>query len=129
MQAKKLAEEVAELFRNVLRLHIKMARTRSSKSAASSSASGSSGSSGSAATGSGALASESEEETLEAAELTDYGPRELSYWIAHAFTVGFSGRARDVRRTRADGCLGMGFFAWLHAWCVPLLALFSTDDG
>jgi hypothetical protein len=89
VQAKKLAEEVAELFRNVLRLHIKMARTRSSKSAASSSASGSSGSSGSAATGSGALASESEEETLEAAELTDYGPRELSYWIAHAFTVGF----------------------------------------
>jgi hypothetical protein len=98
LQTKKLAEEVAELFRNVLRLHMRMARNRSSKSAASSgssstsssSAGGSSssgGSSGSAAAGSGVMASESEDETLEAAELTDYSPRQLSFWIAHAFTV------------------------------------------
>jgi uncharacterized membrane protein YgcG len=102
LQTKKLAEEVAEMFRNVLRLHMKMTRNRTSKSATSSSGLGSSssssssaggsssssgGSSGSAAAGSGVLASESEDETLEAAELTDYSPRQLSFWIAHAFTV------------------------------------------
>lgn len=94
VQAKKLGEEVAELFRNVLRLHMKMARNRTSKAGPrsglgsdSSSSSSSGGSGGSAAAGSGALASESEDETLEAAELTDYSPRQLSFWIAHAFTV------------------------------------------
>jgi hypothetical protein len=91
-QAKKLAEEVAELFRNVLKLHLKMARNRISKSAAGSgglgsSSSGSSGSSGALEAGSGSLGSESEDEILEASELTDYNPQQLSYWIAHAFTV------------------------------------------
>lgn len=104
VQAKKLGEEVAELFRNVLRLHMKMARNRTSKagpgsgSSGSSSSSSSGGSSGSAAAGSGALASESEDETLEAAELTDYSPRQLSFWIAHAFTV------RVVRRGIIAAC-------------------------
>lgn len=100
LQAKKLAEDVAELFRNVLRLHVKMARARTSKSGSSSSglrgsasmgssssASGGSSSGGPAAGQGSSLASESEDETLEAAELTDYSPRQLSFWIAHAFTV------------------------------------------
>jgi hypothetical protein len=95
VQAKKLGEEVADLFRNVLRLHMKMARNRTSKAGPGSGSSGlgssssSGGSGGSAAAGAsgGALGSESEDETLEAAELTDYSPRQLSFWIAHAFTV------------------------------------------
>lgn len=46
-----------------------------------------------AAAGSGASggdASESIDETMAAAaELTDYTPQQLSYWVAHAFTVSF----------------------------------------
>lgn len=87
-QAKKLADEVAELFRTVLRLHMKMARKRRSKSSSSSSGSSSSSSAaGLAAEAAGSLASESEDETIEAPELTDLNPQQLSFWIAHAFTV------------------------------------------
>lgn len=85
--AKKLADEVAELFRTVLRLHMKMARKRRSKSSSSSSGSSSSSSAaGLAAEAAGSLASESEDETIEAPELTDLNPQQLSFWIAHAFT-------------------------------------------
>eukprot|EP00878_Enallax_costatus_P005223 GHUV01005489.1.p1 GENE.GHUV01005489.1~~GHUV01005489.1.p1 ORF type:complete len:347 (+),score=73.03 GHUV01005489.1:210-1250(+) len=75
-EATKLSSEVADLFRNVLRLHLKMNRNRSlSRRSSSSSSSTSEG-----------LGSEAEDESLEAAELTESNPQQLSYWIAHAFT-------------------------------------------
>lgn len=77
-QAKKLSSEVADLFRNVLRLHLKMNRSRIAGRSRSSSSSSS--------TPEG-LGSEAEDESLEAAELTESSPQQLSYWIAHAFTV------------------------------------------
>lgn len=77
-QAKKLSSEVADLFRNVLRLHLKMNRSRTAGRSRSSSSSSTPET----------LGSEAEDESLEAAELTESSPQQLSYWIAHAFTVG-----------------------------------------
>lgn len=77
LQAKTLSSEVADLFRNVLRLHLKMNRNRVPGREQSSSSS----------TGAESLGSEAEDESLEAAELTELNPQQLSFWIAHAFTV------------------------------------------
>lgn len=78
LQAKKLSSEVADLFRNVLRLHLKMNRNRLRGLSRSSSSSSST---------TEGLGSEAEDESLEAAELTELNPQQLSYWIAHALTV------------------------------------------
>jgi hypothetical protein len=77
MQAKELAAQVADLFRNVLRLHLKIskAKPRQGPTRGSSAASE-------------ALGSEAEDEIIEPPELAEYSPSELSYWIAHAFSVG-----------------------------------------
>ncbi|KAF6266312.1 hypothetical protein COO60DRAFT_1456644 [Scenedesmus sp. NREL 46B-D3] len=74
-EAKALAAQVADLFRNVLRLHLKMSKAKPRQGA----------SRGSSAS-SEALNSDAEDEVLEAAELTELSPSQLSYWIAHAFS-------------------------------------------
>lgn len=74
-EAEELSVEVADLFRNVLRLHLKMNRTKRSRATRSS------------GTAADQLGSEAEDEMQEAAELTELDPVQLSYWIAHTFTV------------------------------------------
>ncbi|WIA15556.1 hypothetical protein OEZ86_004158 [Tetradesmus obliquus] len=74
-EAKALAAQVADLFRNVLRLHLKIARAKLRPGA-------SRGSSAAAEP----LNSEAEDEVIEAMELTESSPSQLSYWIAHAFS-------------------------------------------
>ncbi|KAF8057912.1 Lonrf1 [Scenedesmus sp. PABB004] len=78
-EAKALAGEVGELFRNVLRLHVKVTKSRAAARGAGARGPG-------AAAASAAESSDAEDESMEPLELTELGPRELSYWIAHAFT-------------------------------------------
>jgi hypothetical protein len=87
LQAKQLAAEVADLFRNVLRLHLKMNRNKTSRRS-------SGGRTGLSPTSTAdQLSSEAEDESLEALELTESSPQQLSFWIAHVFSVSLAGRA------------------------------------
>eukprot|EP00775_Hariotina_reticulata_P008862 gene8862-9041_t len=79
-EATQLAAEVADLFRNVLRLHLKMNKNKTSRRS-------SSGRSGLSPTSTAdQLSSEAEDESLEALELTESSPQQLSFWIAHVFS-------------------------------------------
>jgi hypothetical protein len=76
-----LAKEVADLFRNTLRLNLKMAKAKAEKAGGRISS----------------LVSDSEDDPLEPEELTTLSPSELSYWMAHVFAV--STRVLDVDLT------------------------------
>lgn len=71
-EAKALATEVAEMFRNVLRLYRKMRK-------------GPRGGASGAPMGVGGSMTEPEEEPEEPEELTEFNPTQLSYWIASVF--------------------------------------------
>ena len=66
-----LAKEVADLFRNTLRLNLKMVKAKAEKAGRSASS----------------LVSDSEDDPLEPEELTTLNPSQLSYWMAHVFAV------------------------------------------
>jgi hypothetical protein len=64
------------MFRNVLRLHLKISKAKPRQGANRGSTAASE-----------PLNSEAEDEVVEAVELTESSPSQLSYWIAHAFSV------------------------------------------
>lgn len=66
-----LAKEVADLFRNTLRLNLKMVKAKAEKAGRSASS----------------LVSDSEDDPLEPEELTTLSPSQLSYWMAHVFAA------------------------------------------
>ncbi len=105
MQAQKLKQEVAELFRNTLRLHQKMNRRQAQGSGGSSSSRfGSAG--GAAAAGSGAEVSE-EEEANEPEELTEFGPSKFSYFIANIFQVRLAGAFSPILTPKRGWRVGL----------------------
>lgn len=81
-RAKVLAEEVSDMFRNTLRLHMKMMQGKPGRAASGPGALAGPGTGGNV---SGGAMDTATEEQLEPEELTELNPQQLSFWLVSAF--------------------------------------------